>query len=397
MALSPMNRIRLSAILAFVVCGTLQGCFSAPPVPETAESSPGASLSSPPLAVVGAATTSGDGLHDIVGAILAGDTLIIADGSSRTVRFYSSHTGQFLYSIGGEGDGPGEFADLSRIWQVDASIYVWDRASLRLTEFNMSGALIGSVNIELSSYTTASVLGVFPDGTSLVSLFRWDYNARARAPMIRRNVHTLARYDADGTFADSLGTFLGSEIYVEPFGRGGEWQTTQLFGRRAAAGVLRSSYYVIADTGEHIEIFDRAGVRTNLLDQNGKERVPVTGQDVSRAAARESETFQEALAEGRMSIPKVFPKYGWIGTRPLPTMRLTRDPDAVWLLEYGGIRDLYPKWIVYLHDGSSNFQPHRVTADEQISVLAWDGSRVAVKAWDELDVERVEVRRFRLP
>jgi hypothetical protein len=215
--------------------------------------------------------------------------------------------------------------------------------------------------------------------------------------MVRRDVHTLARYDADGTLADSLGTLLSSEIYVEPYGRGGEWQTRQLFGRLAGAGVLRWSYYVIADTGEHVEVFDHAGVRTNLLDQGGKERVPVTERDVSRAAARESETFQEALAEGRMSIPKMFPKYGWVGTRPLPPMRITRDPDAVWLLEYGGIRDLYPTWTVYLHDGSSNFQPHRVTADEQIGVLAWDGSRVAVKVWDELDVQRVEVRPFRLP
>ena len=349
-----------------------------------------ARLDSVPLAVIGDETD--DPLHGIAGALFVGDTLVLTDLTSLTLRFYSRTTGELLHAVGGEGEGPGEFQRVGRPLRVGSRLYVWDRDLWRLTAFGIDGEFQGSTTIEpIEPYNIMSFMGLFPDGSSLVGLHRFDVNARAREPTIRRAVYVLARYDANGAFEDSLGSFVTSESYVEPFGRAGEQMTSAIFGRVGAVEVLGSRHYVMDDVDHAIDIFDRGGKPHGALAPDPPpEPVRVTQADVELAKSRGSEFFRNALDEGRMQVPEYFPPYGWSGRRPLAALRAT-GAGAIWVLDYGGVRDSTPTWTVYSPEGT---QVMRVSAPDEVSVLAVDGDIAAIPAWDEFDVQTVEVRRI---
>ena len=348
-----------------------------------------AHLDSVPLAVIGDDTD--DPLHGISGALFLGDTLVLTDRSSLSLRFYSRTTGELLHTVGGEGEGPGEFRQVGRPHRAGGRLYVWDRTLRRLSAFGTDGEFHGSTTIEpVEPYSFVSFLGVLPDGSSLLGLHQFDFNP-VREPTVERAVWVLATYDAHGSFTDSVGSFVPSESYVEPFGRAGEQSTSAVFGRDGAVEVLGGQYYVMDNVSPAIGVFDQHGGSLGVLAPDPPPApVPVTQADVQLAKSRGGELMRTALDEGRMPVPEFFPPYGWSGRRPLRALRAT-GAGGVWVLDYGGIRDSTPTWSVYSPDGT---QVMRVRSPDEVSVLAVDGDIAAVLAWNEFDVQTVQVRRI---
>ncbi|WP_420461636.1 hypothetical protein [Candidatus Palauibacter sp.] len=342
-----------------------------------------------PLAVIGDETD--DPLHGIVGALFLGDTLVLTDRTSLTLRFYSRTTGELLHSVGGEGEGPGEFQRVGRPHRVGDRLYVWDRGLLRLSAFGTDGEFHGSTTIEpVEPYNFMSFVGLFPDGSSLLGLHQFNFDP-VREPTVRRAVYVLMTYDANGAFTDSLGSFVTSDSYAEPFGRGGEQMTSAVFGRDGVVDVLGGRYYVMDNVNHAVAIFDQHGESLGvLLPDPLPEPVPVTQADVELVKSRGSELMRKALDEGRMPVPEHFPPYGWSGRRSLSALRTT-GLGAIWVLDYGGVRDSTPTWTVYSPEGT---QVMRVRSPDEVSVLAVDGDIAAVLAWNEFDVQTIEVRRI---
>jgi hypothetical protein len=76
-----------------------------------------------------------------------GDRIVLLDEQADTVRVYD-RAGQFLFDIGAQGQGPGEFAN-PMILTMDAAgrTYVYDASGWRLSEFDPAGDFVTSLQI----------------------------------------------------------------------------------------------------------------------------------------------------------------------------------------------------------------------------------------------------------
>lgn len=81
-------------------------------------------------------------------AFLPDGRIAVADRAS--IRIYDGG-GDFLAQMGGEGEGPGEFALLRDIWVVPPdTVGAWDSDNLRLTYYTAEGTLARTVRLEPS-------------------------------------------------------------------------------------------------------------------------------------------------------------------------------------------------------------------------------------------------------
>ena len=334
----------------------------------------GARIDSIPLLTIG--DDPEDPLYRVIGAVLVGDTLIVAQANSMTLRFYDRRTGELLRSVGGPGEGPGEYEGLVSLQRVGDKLYTYDLQAYRMTVLDLSGALERTVSIEhWGGYQFPELVGVFPDGSLLVSARFWDWANTAKSPMIRRDVMVLGRYDPNGVFLDSLGTYPGLEHYVAPYGNGGEGVRALPFMRFSSPGVMGDGYYLLDNKEAVIPVFDTAG---NLISELGSRIAPEPVR-ITRADRDRFSDFDDIDSD---ELPQFYPFYSQ--SRVLG--------GALWLLRYvNPYHDRRMEWSVYSFDGDL---VGRVTASERLRVLAVDGDVAVVVRRDEMDVETVELRRI---
>lgn len=120
----------------------------------------------------------------LIGSVMGASKLldgriVIADGQTREFRIYDS-TGLHLKSIGGRGDGPGEFRDIQAISAVDSTrVSVFDPTLSRVTAIDLDAGsrtwqvstpefCSSSDEVSARRETTCEVVGILPDGTLLV-------------------------------------------------------------------------------------------------------------------------------------------------------------------------------------------------------------------------------------
>jgi hypothetical protein len=350
-----------------------------------------------PLDTVALVTLGAEGsppLNHVVGATLAGEHIVVANAGMQELLFYDRH-GALLRTSGGKGDGPGEFQNLRWIQELGGHVFAYDLDQFRLSEFDANGEFLGSVNIiPPETFAHTYPLGVFADRSILVSASTVLAATYSR-PATRRNVDALLRYDAQGAFQDSLGSWTGTEVYGEPWGAVGAYMTVLPGGRKSALAVSDRAYYVIEDDGPAIRVFDTVGQAVGELRPNYPP-VPVRIAERDKAEFRNRRVAQIPAGVpidirgivDRMPIPDTAPPYGWDGARELSVLRLGAD-GTVWVLEYGGLLGTHPVWTVFSQDGSVRA---RVSAPEELDILYSDANVVLVHRWDELDVETVELR-----
>ena len=107
---------------------------------------------------------------DISAAALAPDgLLVVADAGSATVRTYDPE-GRLLRLLGGEGSGPGEFVRPSQVLiRDDGSVWVWDDATFRATEFDPTGKLMGIATFSREDIGKAVEPPLYPASGLLLS------------------------------------------------------------------------------------------------------------------------------------------------------------------------------------------------------------------------------------
>jgi len=102
-------------------------------------------------------------------ATLSDGEILVSDGSEAEFRAFDS-SGRFLRRFGGEGEGPGEFQELTK-WVVTPgdTVLAWDGALGRLTTFLPDGSTHGTEAVPLpKGDLPALVWEVLPDGQFLV-------------------------------------------------------------------------------------------------------------------------------------------------------------------------------------------------------------------------------------
>jgi hypothetical protein len=148
-------------------------------------------VDSVPTTVIGAGEDPSTQLYRVQGVRdWAEGGLLIVDGGSRELRFFDS-AGHLQYSVGGRGEGPGEFQDPWLLGHVGTdSLFVWDMRLRRLQGLSSDG-----------------------EDPRLVRLGDWPFGAGWRAPpgiaghqllLAMRNILTPAYSQTAGAKEDSV-------------------------------------------------------------------------------------------------------------------------------------------------------------------------------------------------
>ena len=148
-------------------------------------------------------------------------SIVVANAGSREVRLFSPE-GSFLGSIGGPGEGPGEFANMQQLEIVGDSMFVLDYDG-RVTVFGPAPALVRAMRFHHGVESIQS-LG---DG-SLVAEVLLSIPDPVSAGVLRTPL-ALLRLDLEGTRLDSIGETAGYEEYTDNVSFSG----TPLFPKRS--------------------------------------------------------------------------------------------------------------------------------------------------------------------
>lgn len=114
-------------------------------------------------------------------ALLSDGRILIANSGTSELRIFD-RAGQYVRSLGGEGEGPGEFR---RITVMDVapgdSIFVWDQRSLRLSVLSLEEGFERSVQLSAPSARDLPVYEgvVSPTGRSSFGSRRWSRPMRS--------------------------------------------------------------------------------------------------------------------------------------------------------------------------------------------------------------------------
>ena len=195
---------------------------------------------------------------------------------------------------------------------------VFDGELRRITEFDENGVVTRTVNLSIPPpFVAVEVIGFLPDGRSIGLL--WTFPVPATSGQILRRAAVLGMFDSAGAFEDRLATVVASELYVEPFGRGGEQQIEMPLGKRTGSVVLGNSVAISDGTDWAIKLIDVDTRAESSFSPPGRFALTeLTPQYLAvieaqrRGVDRDTRRFME-----RAGMPGYLPPYGWSGSRPV--------------------------------------------------------------------------------
>lgn len=316
--------------------------------------------------------------------------LVVMDGGTRELRFYDA-AGSFLLTVGGRGEGPGEFGQLDLLDVVGDTLRIFDRALQRVSIFSPTGRFIRSFGIpKLEGNPMPEPRGWFADGTYLVetSVPFWQGEPQSGLQRIEARYYRL---DPAGAVLDSLGEFVQGQHYLEADSRGIA-SVAVPFALRSATAIGGGRFYFGTSASYEIEA-RRPDGRLELLVRRLHENRPVTPADIDNyirgrqryAPGDANRRRLEALFR-ELPIPATMPAYAsvmvdaagnlWVEERPAPGASSSTQGS---------------RWAVFDDEGRwlgtvtlpPSFEPFQIGADFIL------GQRV-----DELDVQYLELYRL---
>ncbi len=95
---------------------------------------------------------------------LPNGNIVIANGGSDELRYYDS-LGSYLYAVGQDGYGPGEFKDMSGMWLALDTLVIADGGQDRVSLFSAAGDFGRTVMLDQEGRFAPAAAGVFSDGS----------------------------------------------------------------------------------------------------------------------------------------------------------------------------------------------------------------------------------------
>lgn len=323
-------------------------------------------------------------------AVLEDGRIAVANEGSHEIRLYGED-GRHLRSVGGEGEGPGEFRFLTWLQAIGDSLWAYDRGTERVSVFAADGSLARSITLVGSgNLPSPRPLGVFADRTLLARAFTTAYFEPGEE--VRRDLDLYLRLGPTGTVLDTLGRLPGNEHYLRASDDGlADFRVP--FARASVVAVApRAVYFGAAETWE-IARYSMDG-RLERLIRLARDPRPAT-----------SEALDRLLAEYQRQAPTEGARQGleaWIDRVPAPpTMpaysELRLDAEGnLWVEDYRPPfeEDAPPRWSVFDSEGrllGTTTLPRRFTPYEIGSDF------VLGRGVDEMDAEYVELYNLRKP
>jgi len=247
-------------------------------------------------------------LFRVVSAVRLEDgRIVIANHGTSELRFYDAG-GRFLFTRGGDGEGPGEFRSFFKIWRLADSLLLWDFRLDRVSVYSTSGAFARSFRIHPTPDGALPLPeGLFSNGILLVRRSPRDQELGIG---LTRDTSLYLRYTLDGEQADTVGRFAGSESYVGKQ-RDLTFSTSAPFGREASAVASGERLYYGSSDRYEIEVRTADG-RLERLIRRPVPNPPVSGEEAEAFRAAQQARLQRASSLWRglyeaMSLPATKP------------------------------------------------------------------------------------------
>lgn len=321
-------------------------------------------------------------LYRVRGALRLDDgRIVVADGGSRQIRFYDA-TGSHIRSVGGEGEGPGEYRVPGLLARYPGdSLLVWDGNLRRGTVLANNGALGRTFDGPLIGTPFYYVHDVFGDG----SIFgRLDEGVELDSVEIglQRYHATYFRMDPTGRI-DTVGVFFGNEALTYTTDGGNTALTSMPLGRDAVHATRADLlHFGSSDTWE-VRTYTSAGALVRISrNLNG-----------NRPLTRELIDAYTSDALGRITDPAtlrrreaMYDQTPWPETLPAYSDLKADTEGNLWVADYLAPGEEQPRWTVFDAEGRMlgaietpiGFTIHEIGADYLLGVER-----------DELDVEHV--------
>jgi hypothetical protein len=231
-----------------VAWSTLGGCGDVENTPPATAPVPGTPMEMEPAPRLSLGVAGGDASQEFfrVGTpfLLPDGRLVVPLGAGSELRVFGPD-GEFLRSLGRQGEGPGEFVVLTEAWPRGDTIEAFDSGLARITRFLPDGS-VEVVRLQTPMGLEAAPSGALPDG--------WVAVAFAGAGSGVRDLFGLHWFSRDGAYVREMGRVEGM-LRVSVPGVSGPHPLSP----RAVVRVARGEIYYSGTLNPRIQVLDSAG------------------------------------------------------------------------------------------------------------------------------------------
>lgn len=284
-----------SAVLAAALAGSVVGCAGrGDRTAFTVEDSAGVAIAvtrmpqapvwartAAPLVVIGLEAAGDEPLFRVSEVKLGADgRVIVGHGGGREVRAYAAD-GTPLWTSGRDGQGPGEFRNLTRITLLDAdSVAVLDAVSRRFTLLDPAGRFVSATSLTYAQpepprnavwVPTLGVLGTTSDHRVFAILRMMGLTRGTPGPVPLNG--TLAVFDPGGEVGDSVGALTVSRMWEDPSAM--PEVSSNAFSVLLHPFVANDRLYTTTTDGWQVDVFDASGRRLRSIREI-RPRLPLT-------------------------------------------------------------------------------------------------------------------------
>lgn len=138
-------------------------------------------------------------------AVLEDGTIVVGDQLSRELSFFD-RSGRFVWKVGGEGEGPGEFRSLLGVKRYRGdSILAFDYARARITVFGADGGYGRVIMNPFSRTDNYWLAGALPRGALVLT--SPGRSMMPGPPGVRMDSTRVIVLESDGSVGDTVGAF----------------------------------------------------------------------------------------------------------------------------------------------------------------------------------------------
>jgi hypothetical protein len=318
---------------------------------------------------------------------LSDGRIVVSDAQANSLKFYSP-SGEYLKSVGGPGDGPGEFSRIGRAFRVHGdTLVVRDTRRPRLTYFDADGQRIRTSSIEPIDERVPRFTG-FLRGTDYEVLQLAAGFSPPRETGVRRDTTEIVIRSSESSRVQRIGRFPGVEWFDEV--SSDHYSTWFLPFTRGLHMVAGDSLLWIGSSDEYeLRGYDVEGALTHIV------RLEADSKPVSAADQERFFNHQISSAETEMSRDMWQRGRGFVTTAPTyPAFAgITVDQEGyLWVKEYDAAwSDDPPTWRVFTEEGVAIAIVH-LPRDLQVHEI---GKDYVLGRWeDALDVHHVQLLRL---
>lgn len=344
-------------------------------------------LSSQPVVSIGSGADGPDALFEIGSIVPLSDGRFVVAHSSRSELIWFDSAGTRRHVAGREGEGPGEFRSIGRLFPLPGdSLLVVDGRLMRISVFDDEGRFVTSSQLDVESAGLGSPRVLLPDRT-LLALPGFSFGP-GTPDGLHRDTATFPRFALDGSFVGVVGPFPIGESWVFTIG-GSKSAGNHPFERRTFVAPARDGFWIATGDRPEAELRDANGALHRIV------RWAETADPLTAGAVREYEAevrrsvtepderqFVNVYLEG-MRYPETLPTLGGL---------MADSERNLWVEPFASAVEEPPtRWMVFEAEGRllgevslpERFEPRAVTADRVYGVWI-----------DDLEVEWLHVYRL---